>query len=267
MMKLWKVYGTVFLILFFLIIIQLGNREITGPLRGIAGDFLNPPLYYSNKVITFFDHLYQSYVHLVDLKGKNISLVKENKRISFDNVLLREKLRNYDRLKKLLEFKEAYELDTIACNVIGRNIEGYLKYLVIDRGRSDGIYVNDAVISFDGLVGKVFEVYKGTSKVVAILDISNSVSVMNFNTRSVGILHGDGMGGLDIDFYSKNEYVKLDDIFITSGLGGVYPKGIPVGTVDEIISEGINRFLFIKIKQNVDFYKLENVLVVKNSLQ
>jgi len=69
----------------------------------------------------------------------------------------------------LLNFKELYNLDAIACNVIGRDINGFIKFLIIDRGKNDNVEINDAIISYDGLVGKVSEVYSNSAKVITLL--------------------------------------------------------------------------------------------------
>jgi rod shape-determining protein MreC len=177
--------------------------------------------------------------------------------------MLKEKINELDRLKKLLNFKEAYNFKTIACNVIARNISNYVKFFIIDRGYKDNIELNDAIISYEGLVGKVIEIFPHSAKVQIILNVNSNVSIMNSRTRTTGILFGDGKGGLLVDYYDRLDKVKRGDIIISSGLGGVYPKGIPIGIVTEKILSDTGVFQKLKIKPNVNFYKLENVLVVK----
>ncbi len=259
-----KKYIIFILLLFLLILLQVKVPESNRVFKGIVGNILNPVLYYSNKTVTFFSDLYSDYIYLVGVKDANKDLRKKVRNLQFENSILKEKLNEYERLKELLNFKKAYDFKTVASNVIGRNIDGYLKYIIIDSGKSEGIKVNDAVISSEGLVGKVVETYYNSSRVSVILNVNNYVSVMNFNTRTVGVLSGDGEGGLVVDFYDKLDDVKENDLFITSGLGGLYPKGIPIGKAKKTVESVNGIFQKVFVKQNVDFYKLENVLVVRN---
>lgn len=254
------------IVIFLLLIILLQARvpESKKVFRGIFGNILNPVLYYTEMTTTYFSNIYNDYINLVGIKKKNEELRKKIQQLNLKNSILNEKLSEYNRLKKLLNFKNAYDFQTIACNVIGRNIEGFLKYIIIDTGKTDGTKVGDAVVSYEGLVGKVVEVYRNSARVNVILNVNSYVSVMNFNTRTVGILSGDGEGGLVVDYYDRLDDVSKGDLFITSGLGGLYPKGIPVGNAVRSVDSVNGIFQKIFVEQKVNFYKLENVLVVKD---
>lgn len=262
-MRRWKFIIPFFLIIIFLISLQLKNPNITGPFKGIVGDILNPVIYYGNKTVRFSTNLYNDYIALVDIKRKYKEVLIAKKTLYYKNLLLQERLGQLDRLKKLLNFKELYNLDAIACNVIGRDINGFIKFLIIDRGKNDNVEINDAIISYDGLVGKVSEVYSNSAKVITVINSNNNVSIMNFKTRTVGIMHGDGLGKLVVDYYIKTDNVTVGDIFITSGLGKIYPKGIPVGTVEKVEVDPNTLFRKVWINSLVNFHKLENVLIVK----
>lgn len=262
-MKSWKKAAIVFGVLLVLIIVQARNPNIKGPFQGILGNFVNPFVYYTDKTFGFFGGVWHGYISLVNVHTKNDALRAENGKLKLDNSLLEEKVSEYERLKKLLKFREFSKLESIACNVIGRNIKGYLKYIIIDRGTEDGVKRKDPVISYSGLVGEVSEVYKDTARVDVVLNPGSNVSVMNSRTRTVGIVRGDGRGKMAVDYYDRLDDVKPGDIFITSGLGGVYPKGIIVGQVDTVESAETGLFKDLTLVSNVDFYKLENVLVVE----
>jgi rod shape-determining protein MreC len=262
-MKLWKLIIPFFIVIIFLISIQLNNPDIIGPFKGIVGDIVNPVIYYGDKLNSFTKDIYKNYVELVDVKKKYEKEVIEKKTLFYKNLLLQERLSELERLKKLLSYKELYNLNAIACNVIGRDVNGFIKYILIDRGNKDNVEINDAIISYDGLVGKVIEVYNNSSRVITVANSNNNVSIMNFKTRTVGIMHGDGLGGLIADYYIKTDNVTVGDILITSGLGKIYPKGIPVGTVEKVEVNPNSLFRRIWINSLVDFHKLENVLIVK----
>ncbi|QAR33166.1 rod shape-determining protein MreC [Geovibrio thiophilus] len=259
----WKKIAGITAFLFFLILLQVQNPEINGPFKGIFGNVVNPFIYYSSKTSAFFRDVWSGYINLVYVRQDNLELKDKNDRLKMENSLLREKVLEYERLKKLLNFKEAYSFQSVACNVVGRNVDGYLKYIIIDRGSEDGIEIKDPVISFEGLVGSVSEVYKNTARVDVILNIKNNASVMNKRTRAVGIIRGNGEGQLVVDYYDRLDKVQIKDELITSGLGGVYPKGIAVGVVDRIDEKDTGLFQDLFVRPVVDFYKLENVLVLK----
>lgn len=261
-MKSWKKVAIVFIVLLVLIILQARNPNIKGPFKGILGNFVNPFIYYSDKTLGFFGGAWNGYINLVGVHNENEKLKAENGELKLDNSILREKVSEYERLKKLLRFREFSNLDSLACNVIGRNIKGYLKYIIIDRGEKDGVKRKDPVISYSGLVGMVSEVYSDTAKVDVVLNPGSNVSVMNSRTRTVGIVRGDGRGKMAVDFYDRLDDVTPGDILVSSGLGGVYPKGIIVGQVETVETAETGLFKNLSLSSNVDFYKLENVLVV-----
>ncbi|MGE4498216.1 MAG: rod shape-determining protein MreC [Deferribacterales bacterium] len=259
----WKKIAGITAFLLFLILLQVQNPEINGPFKGIFGNVVNPFIYYSSKTAGFFGDVWSGYINLVYVRQDNLELKEKNDRLKMENSLLREKVLEYERLKKLLNFKEAYSFQSVACNVVGRNVDGYLKYIIIDRGSEDGIEVKDPVISFEGLVGSVSEVYSNTARVDVILNIKNNASVMNKRTRAVGIIRGNGEGQLVVDYYDRLDKVQINDELITSGLGGVYPKGIAVGVVNRVDEKDTGLFQDLFVRPVVDFYKLENVLVLK----
>lgn len=259
-----KVLISIFIIFVSLIIIQVKNPKITGPYKGLLGNIINPILYvYStveNSIVTLFDN----YIFLINTKKENEILKQKIKEYEFEINILKEKLTDYESLKRLLAFQDIYNFKTIACNVIGKKLDGARNYIIVDKGLKDNVSINDTVVSYDGLVGKVEDIYLHSSLIKVILDVTNNVSVMNFRTRATGILKGDGNGGLYIDYYDKLEPVMEGDLFITTGLGKLYKKGIPVGNVIKIEYFEDNLFKKLIIKPSVDFNRIENLLIIKN---
>lgn len=259
-----KVLLSIFIVLLALIVIQFKNPKITGPYRGLLGNIINPVLYiYSNaenSILNFFDN----YILLINIKKENEILKHKLKEYEFEINILKEKLTDYESLKKLLAFQDVYSFETIACNVIGKKLTGAKNYIIVDKGLKDNISINDTVVSYDGLVGRIDDVYLHSSLVKVILDVTNNVSVMNFKTRATGILKGDGNGGLYIDYYNKLEPVEEGDLFITTGLGEMYKKGIPVGNVVKIEYLDDNLFKKLIVAPSVDFNKIEHLLIITN---
>jgi len=261
--NIWKKVLIFFLFFLFLIILQIRNPEIRGPFRGILGNFLNPFVYYTYKVYDGVGSFFSNYVFLVNVKKENDLLKSKLALLTTQNRMLTEKLHEYEQLKKLLKFKEIYQIDAIGSSVIGKHIYGYSKYIFISSGKLDGVMVNDSVSNDVGLIGKVVEVMSKSSKVMLITDPNNKVSVMNLRSRSTGIMSGDGKGGLVVEFYDKLDKVYKDDIFVTSGLGGVYSKGIVVGKVYAYSNNPSDIFQRVYLNPVVNFYNIENILVLK----
>ena len=261
-MKNWKKFFLILGFLVLLVVIQIRNPEITGPYKGILGNILNPLVYAVHSVSETISDAWHSYVWLVGVSKENEELQKELDDKRLENAVLNEKLIQLDNLNRLLNFKDTYAFSTIAANVIGRNETGYMRYIIIDRGHIAGIQINNPVVSASGLVGRVSEVYYNTSEVLLLYHHDSSVSVINSRTRAVGMLKGDGRGGLYVDFYDRLDNVNINDVIITSGMGQLFPKGIRCGTVKEIQAPPTGLFQKLAIEGSVDTYKLEQVLVV-----
>lgn len=259
----WKRLLVIVCFLLCIIIIQSRNKEISGPFKGLLGNILNPVVYLANGFFGGISGLWHSYVALVGVQAQNDEYKRLIDNLTQENVLLREKVSQSERLHDLLRFNEAYDFSTVASNVIGAS-DGYVKHIVIDRGSLDGVEKDDPVIGFHGLVGRVSRTFATTSEVGVILNISSNVSVMNSRTRAVGILRGDGRGHLFIDYYDRLDEVLPGDVIITSGLGRLFPKGIPVGRVSRVVKAKTGLFQNVYVEQDENFYKLENVFVVKN---
>ncbi|MCX8083481.1 MAG: rod shape-determining protein MreC [Calditerrivibrio sp.] len=264
---IWKKLLVFFLFFLFLIILQIRNPEIRGPFKGLLGNLLNPFVYYSNFIYKGSIDLLNKYFFLVGVKEENNRIKSELAELMLQNRILSEKLYEYNKLKELLKFKETYKIKAVAAKVVGKHVDGYSKYVIINAGSDDGIELNDSVANELGLVGKVIEVYGKRSKVLLITDPNNKVSVMNLRSRSTGIMSGDGRGGLVVEFYDKLDKVYKDDIFITSGMGGIYVKGMITGKVYAYSNNPSDLFQRVYLNPTVVFSKIENVLVVKNELE
>lgn len=262
---MFKWQRIVFVIFFclLLIILQSRNKELSTPFKGLIGNVLNPLVYFASNIFFSTSSIWDSYVHLIGVQEENEEMKKELDRINLENSLLRERLIVTEHLESFLKFNKVFDFSTVPANVIGIG-DGFLKSIIIDRGSIDGILKNDPVIGFNGLVGKVTDVYLKSSKVELVLAASSNVSVINSKTRAFGILRGDGAGGIWVDFYDRLDNVSIGDNFITSGLGKLFPKGIPIGQVSEIEVSNKGLFKKVTIKQFEDFYKLENVFIIKD---
>ncbi len=260
----WRRLFLAIIIILLIIIVQARNINVESPFRGLLGNVVNPAIFLTNKVFSSIGNIWNSYINLINVQQENKEYKKLIDNLTLENALLSEKLSQSERLETLLRLYRTYDFKQMPANVIGVS-DGYVKNIVIDAGDIDGVEKNAPVIGFQGLVGRVSNTYATTSEVDVILNISSNVSVMNSRTRVSGIMRGDGEGRLYVDYYDRLDDVRVGDVFVTSGLGMLYPKGIRIGKVSDIVSDNTGLFQKVFIEQSEDFYKLEHVFVVKSN--
>lgn len=173
------------------------------------------------------------------------------------------KLEN-DRIRALVDFAKAQDLPTIGARVIGRPTDSRQRTILIDRGTSSGVKQGDAVIAAGGLVGQVVEVTPFDAQVRLITDSGSGVAVLVQRTRVNGIVSGTIDGTLSMDFVDKKLAPVVGDVLLTSGIGGVYPKGIVVGDVTSVSSPSTDLFPVVDLASRVDIDRIEEVLVIKS---
>lgn len=179
-----------------------------------------------------------------------------------ENYRYQELLATHERLQKLLQFKKTINWPVLAAQVIGRDPTGWFKSVIIDKGENSGLKVNMPVVNASGVVGQLVSVSPSYAKVLLIIDQNSAVDSIVQGSREKGIVKGFSSKVCKLDYVVKTSDVKVNDMVVTSGLGGVYPKGLPVGKVIEVINIAGELFKDIKIKPMVDFSKLEELLVI-----
>lgn len=190
------------------------------------------------------------------LKKTIYSLVEENRRLGED-------AKQNERLRALLEFKQSLPYHTTGASIIGYNFERWSRTVVLDKGSSDGIEKDQAAIAFGGIVGRIIEVSGGSSRVLLTTDLRSNIDVMIERSRVKGVVEGNGTDGLVMKYVRQVDEVKVGDQVITSGLSGIFPKGLIVGEVTRVEKSGDNFFKNVEVRPAVDLGRLEEVLVIK----
>lgn len=178
-------------------------------------------------------------------------------------VHLREIELENERLRRLLEFRPSIRPDVIAARVIARDALGASRSFVIDRGTNDGVERGAAVLAPDGVVGHVFLAGRSASRVLLVTDHNSGVDAIVQRTRARGIVEGRIGGGCGLKFVKRTEALERGDLVITSGVDGIFPKGLPIGRLAMIDKRGPGLFQYAIVEPTVDFDVLEEVLVVK----
>lgn len=172
-------------------------------------------------------------------------------------------------LRQLLNYKKAnLQFDLLPANVIGRDSTTWSSHIIINRGTDDGVQKNMTVITPDGLVGNIHEAYASYSEVELITDPRSAVGsiVQRADSRVAGIVKGsaDSNSAINMTNIPQNANIVEGDTIITSGFGGIYPKGIPIGSVAAIKNDSGGLLQYATLYPCVDFQKLENVAVIIN---
>lgn len=202
------------------------------------------------------------------------TLRQENEQLTQKNSELEQQLRELEIIKAENETLKQYgtlaqkyqSYKTMPAYVINKDITNYSKTIVINVGKDDGIKENMTVIADQGLVGNIISVTSNTAKVQTIVDSASSTSSLASSTRDTMVCKGtiDGTSKLKATYISIDSNVIEGDSVESSGMGGIYPKGIHIGKITKII-EGKNKIdKTIEIQTAVDFEKLETVLVITN---
>jgi rod shape-determining protein MreC len=166
------------------------------------------------------------------------------------------------QLENLLGFKQQLRVDTIAAGVIGASASLDFRGITIDRGTSQAVTANMAVIGPAGLVGRVVTPTAHASKVQLLIDRNAAAGALVERSRAQGIVVGSGVDMLRMEFVPATADVKSGDTVVTSGVDGIYPKGFVIGTIEQV-ENGNGIYKAIRVRPSVEFNMLEEVLVVK----
>ena len=220
----------------------------------------------ADKMRVYFDEFHYLLLDKKDLENKIDKLTSEMDQYKIQSIYLEEYRAEIERLQVMLDFQSRYpeNLSVVSAHVIARSPNTWDQLITIDRGTKDGVKVNMPVITPDGLVGIVSAVNPSTAQVYLIIDREIAVGVLLLPTREArGIIEGTGsvreMKLGNIPYYSE---IQVGDTVITSGLSDIYPKGILVGTIREIIQETSGLLISAKVEPAVHFDQLEEVMVI-----
>lgn len=208
---------------------------------------------------------YQNYVTLWKTRQEHLSLVDENRKLVNTIINLRELEQENIRLRNLLQFKENYKLESVMARMIARDVSSEFRAIRINRGSDHGIEPNMPVITAEGVVGRVLRVTGNTSDVVTILDPLSAIDSYIMRSRARGIVEGLTDTLCQLKFALRVDDIQPGDLLLSSGLGGSFPKGIPVGTIIRVTRKTYGITQNVEVRPSVDFTKLEEVMVVTAS--
>jgi rod shape-determining protein MreC len=205
---------------------------------------------------------WSGYVALQQVQQENDALKQELQTMQVRLQQERAEAQRTDNLRQLLELRERANLDTVAAEVIAGAASPDFKTVTIDKGSSEQLATDMAVISPAGVVGRVILPSRRASKVQLLIDRNAAAGALIERTRVQGVVVGIGDGLLRMQYVPGTADVKTGDLVVTSGIDGIYPKGFVIGTIDHA-DRGAGAYHEIVIRPAVDFSRLEEVLIVR----
>lgn len=202
------------------------------------------------------------YVLLVGVKRENKELADRLAALQGENSRLLELQHESQRLRELLSVVEAESLNGVTARITGYDPTNWSQTVSIDHGLIHGLAIGQAVIAAHGIVGQIIAVSPSSAKVLLIIDHGSGVDAILQGGRARGVIEGAGSLMTRWSFVSPEEEIKVGDRVITSGMDGVFPKGLMIGVVSGIDEGGLSLFRSVEVKPAVQFSKLETVFVI-----
>ncbi|MCB0115984.1 MAG: rod shape-determining protein MreC [Caldilineaceae bacterium] len=244
----------------------------TGRLEGVEGAVVQvttPGQITLTGVTDRVASLFETVNNFRNLQQRVAELEQISDSLLVENLRLQEVERENQRLRELLGFAETrpgiqYRSGQILARSIGFDSNNFLNYIMLDLGRQHGIAVGMPVVNDQGLVGRISEVNESTSKVLLITDADSTVNAILQSSRLTGVITGRPGEDPVMGFIPQGSEVSVGEIVLTSGMGGNFPKGIPIGQVTEVRQRDFDVFQEATIRPTVDFGRLELVMIITN---
>jgi rod shape-determining protein MreC len=258
-----KTFSLVFLftLLFWLVTVQVKAGRLTfmeKPVLAVSGFFER----FITGTYNAVESVGQSYAFLVRTHRENERLKTEVEQLKLENSITNELLLENERLRDLLAFKKLQPLNSVTAQVIGRESSPSSRTVTINKGAEDGVSKGMAVITAAGVVGKVQTALPGTAKILLLTDPGSTLAVRVQRNREEGLLEGK-LVRCALKYVSYYADIQEGDLLVTSGLDGIYPKGLPVARVVKVTKHEASAFQTVVAEPAVSFSRLEEALVLR----
>lgn len=264
--KMVMIIGMIVLIAVNIILLSVFNRRYISYYKPgrIAISLIAPFQKASTSSIRFIRDVWRHYFIMVNVAKENDNYQKALNKAFEDNIQLKELKLSNSRLRNLLNFEKTITDRVLSAEVIGKDPSPWFKTVLIDKGKNDGVETGMAVVVPKGIAGQVTDVSANYSKVLLIIDHNSAVDALAQNDRARGIIKGGMAGQCLFKYVLRKHDIEIGDIVISSGLDGVFPKGLAVGYVSAVLKPKSGIFQEVTVIPYVDFEKLEEVLIVLN---
>lgn len=249
-------------IVLFTLSCRLGDE---GPIAAVRGAFQTvtmPVRYLGATVSTPFQGLGNIVTNLTADQATLSELQAENEQLRARNAELEEDAQTAERLRSLLELQNVSDLTSTAAHIISGSSDSWGTTVTIDKGSASGLSTGMPVTSASGVIGQIVECGPASSTVRMITDENSSVSAMVQSSRAQGMLTGSVTGQLSLTLIGTDQQIGVGDVIVTSGLGGVFPKGLPLGEVTSVENNPGALYLDVVVEPYFHTENYEEVLVI-----
>jgi len=251
------------ILLFSLALMSISAKQQEGLsfLDSLAGLILSPfQNLFTQSVQSVSDGI-DHYFDLVNVSKENEQLKLEVERLVHEKNELIERISRQKRLAGLMAYQDDRKKESLVASVIGRDATQWSKVVVIDKGSRHGIKRHLAVVTNSGVIGQIIHAGPTTSKVLLTIDSRSAVDSLFQDSRVSGVVVGTGEEQCEIKYVPNTAKIKVGDRVLSSGLGGIFPKGLFIGTVSQVVKKKQGLFQEITLAPSSDLSKLEEVLV------
>ncbi|MDR2443101.1 MAG: rod shape-determining protein MreC [Deltaproteobacteria bacterium] len=225
--------------------------QTMGPVSSILGRLANQ-----------VEGIWLGYFNLIDVRRENEQLRKVIDRQSRQIVALNEEHLANERLRRLVAFHDQPPGRYLSAKVVGWDPSPWFQSLVVAAGTADGVSLDAPVMTERGVVGRVVELAPHYAKILLLTDSASSVDAFVQRNRVNALLTGRGQKAMTLDYIRKIDDVRPGDLVVTSGLDGIFPSGLPLGSVTVVDKQSLGLFLAAEVSPMVDFDRLEEVLIL-----
>lgn len=228
----------------------------------VVSEVVTPFQSFADLVSTSGGSVWDRYFNLVSVARENEGLRSRLQQVEGELALLSEFKTENERLRALLSFVSETQLEGVVGRVIGSDPSGWVKGITINKGSSSGVAVGMAAVVARGVVGQVVATSLNSARILLIADHTSGVDAIVQGSRVRGIVEGTGSQLCELRYVTRDFLVKPGELVLTSGMDGVYPKGLLIGSVSAVESGGATLFQTVEVKPVVDFSRLEEVLII-----
>lgn len=253
------------LLSFYILTVSARGQLKSEPVGAVLMWILRPLQVASQGTANWFADIQENYLTLSGLKAENEKLRKRIQDLEVERHRLLEADAVNRKLQQLLDFRSQLPSKAVTASVIANSASSWFQGCILDKGSADGVQKNMAVVTPLGVVGKVVSVTKRSAKVILLTDANSGIDVLVQRTRSRGIVSGSLDNGTVLKYMKRSEDVQVGDRLITSGVDGVFPKGLLVGTVIKVNKQYLGLFQFVEVMPAVQLSRIEEVLIVRGA--
>jgi rod shape-determining protein MreC len=241
------------------------DQEGVSLIRYVVVSVVTPPERWAHNIGLWVRGVWTGYLDLVHVRQEDAELKAKIERLQMEQASLAEDAKQGQRLQQLLEFRQRYVYRTLPAQVIGASGTDQSRTLYIDKGTKDGLTPDMPVVTGDGIVGKLKDVFDRKSLVLLVSDPTSGVGVILESTRTRGILKGGSFGQVQVINVSPDERIKSGERIVTSGGDQIFPRGLPVGTVVRVTPDpDRDPLMDVAVQPAANLSSLEEVLVITN---